>query len=61
MIFDNRPCELGEGPLWHPQRGQLFWFDIIGQRMLSVEKANSGSGGSPRWYPPQAGSTATCC
>ena len=21
-------CELGEGPLWHPLRGQLFWFDI---------------------------------
>ena len=38
MIYDRRPCELGEGPLWHPQRGQLFWFDILGQRMLSVEK-----------------------
>lgn len=37
MIFDARPCDLGEGPLWHPQRGQLFWFDITGQRMLSVE------------------------
>ena len=21
-------CTLGEGPLWHPQRQQLFWFDI---------------------------------
>ena len=27
-VFDNRPCELGEGPLWHPERQQLFWFDI---------------------------------
>ncbi|MDO5630896.1 MAG: SMP-30/gluconolactonase/LRE family protein [Paracoccus sp. (in: a-proteobacteria)] len=35
MIFDPRPCELGEGPLWHPLRDQLFWFDITGQRMLS--------------------------
>ena len=29
MIFDARPCELGEGPLWHPVREQLFWFDIL--------------------------------
>jgi sugar lactone lactonase YvrE len=35
-LFDDRVCELGEGPLWHPERGQLFWFDIIGQRLLSV-------------------------
>lgn len=35
MIFDDRRCELGEGPLWHPLREQLFWFDIIGNRMLS--------------------------
>lgn len=35
MIFDTRPCELGEGPLWHPLRGQLFWFDITGRRLLS--------------------------
>jgi sugar lactone lactonase YvrE len=35
MIFDDRCCELGEGPLWHPQRRQLFWFDILGNRMLT--------------------------
>ena len=35
MIFDNRPCALGEGPLWHPLREQLFWFDILGRRLLS--------------------------
>lgn len=33
--FDARPCELGEGLLWHPMRRQLFWFDILGQRLLS--------------------------
>lgn len=33
--FDARPCLLGEGPLWHPERGQLFWFDIRGRKMLS--------------------------
>lgn len=34
-IFDDRACELGEGPFWHPERQQLFWFDILGNRMLS--------------------------
>jgi len=35
MIFDDRPCTLGEGPLWHPLRQQLYWFDITGKRLLS--------------------------
>lgn len=34
-IYDSRTCFLGEGPLWHPQRQQLFWFDIINKRLLS--------------------------
>ena len=35
MIYDARPCQLGEGPLWHPLRQQLFWFDITGKRLLT--------------------------
>lgn len=34
-LYDARACELGEGPLWHPERKQLFWFDIVGHRLLS--------------------------
>lgn len=34
-IFDHRQCALGEGPLWHPERKQLFWFDINNKKMLS--------------------------
>jgi sugar lactone lactonase YvrE len=33
MIFDHTQCQLGEGPLWHPLREQLLWFDILGQRL----------------------------
>ncbi len=35
MIFDARPCELGEGPLWHPLREELFWFDILNRTLHS--------------------------
>ncbi|HRV64049.1 SMP-30/gluconolactonase/LRE family protein [Albidovulum sp.] len=34
-VYDERICELGEGPFWHPERGQLFWFDILGRRLLT--------------------------
>lgn len=34
-IFDDRSCELGEGPLWHPERQQLFWFDIVNRKLLA--------------------------
>lgn len=44
-VFDARPCFLGEGPLWHPRRGQLFWFDILAGRMLSQD----GEGGPLEW------------
>ncbi len=36
-VFDATPCALGEGPLWHPGRGQLFWFDILAGRLLARE------------------------
>lgn len=35
MIFDATQCQLGEGPLWHPTRKELFWFDILGRRLHS--------------------------
>ena len=34
-LFDARNCGLGEGPLWHPLRKQLFWFDIHASTLLS--------------------------
>lgn len=34
-VYDDRRCILGEGPLWHPLRRQLFWFDIMRCRLLS--------------------------
>ena len=34
-VFDNRRCELGEGPLWHPTLQQLFWFDILNKQLMT--------------------------
>lgn len=28
-VFDATICMLGEGPLWHPTRKALFWFDVL--------------------------------
>jgi sugar lactone lactonase YvrE len=33
MIFDDTQCALGEGPIWHPERQQIFWFDILNNRL----------------------------
>ena len=30
-------CTLGEGPLWHPVRERLFWFDIPAGNLYSVD------------------------
>ncbi|WP_143595080.1 SMP-30/gluconolactonase/LRE family protein [Thioclava sp. DLFJ4-1] len=34
-VFDDRVCELGEGPFWHPERSQFFWFDILNRKLLT--------------------------
>jgi sugar lactone lactonase YvrE len=39
MIYDARLCELGEGPLWHPVREQLFWFDILNRTLHSQARS----------------------
>ena len=38
QVFDTRPCELGEGPLWHPEREAFFWFDIEGKKLLTADQ-----------------------
>ena len=32
-VYDPTPCALGEGALWHPERGEFFWFDVLRYRL----------------------------
>ena len=43
LIVDAR-CELGEGPLWHPGAGRLFWVDIDGRSLHWHDPASGSSG-----------------
>lgn len=36
-VLSETRCQLGEGAFWHPERQQLFWFDILGRRLLTIE------------------------
>jgi sugar lactone lactonase YvrE len=36
LILDSK-CQLGEGPIWHPERHQLFFFDINEQTLFAVD------------------------
>lgn len=43
-VFSDIRCALGEGPMWHPERAELFWFDILGKRLHA-----KGAGGARQW------------
>jgi sugar lactone lactonase YvrE len=49
-IYDERPCLLGEGPLWHPGRGQLYWFDILGRRLMTRDAGRAREWGLPEMF-----------
>ena len=40
QILNDTNCMLGEGPLWHPEREALFWFDIVGKRLYWLCQRN---------------------
>ncbi|WDR03224.1 SMP-30/gluconolactonase/LRE family protein [Devosia algicola] len=43
LLIDSR-CSLGEGPIWHPDRRQLFYFDIAGQTLFAATATGESAG-----------------
>ncbi len=41
-IVANVRCELGECPLWLPQRNRLLWFDILGPAVYEAGERGEG-------------------
>lgn len=33
-VFDDRVCELGEGPVWHAGSNRAYWVDILSSQVL---------------------------
>ncbi len=42
-IFSDVVCELGEGPGFHAATGRMWWFDILGKRLLERRADRSGT------------------
>ena len=40
-LFIDSKCRLGEGPFWHQQRQQLFWFDILERTLFAADAAGT--------------------
>ncbi len=45
-IAANLRCTVGEGPVWHPGEGRLYWTDILSSRIY--------------WHEPASGESRLC-
>ena len=43
LLIDGQ-CALGEGPLWHPERQELFWFDINNKALFAAKADGTAAG-----------------
>jgi sugar lactone lactonase YvrE len=46
LLIDSQ-CALGEGPIWHDGRQQLFWFDINNKTLFAADADGNEQG---RWH-----------
>lgn len=46
QIAADHHCTVGEGPVWHPGEGRLYWTDILSSRIY--------------WYEPATGESRLC-
>jgi sugar lactone lactonase YvrE len=55
-ILDDMRCELGEGPAYEPATDTLWWFDIVGRKLL--ERKLSGGPAAVHDLPVMASAVA---
>lgn len=55
-VFSDVACHLGEGPSYDPASGTLFWFDILGKKLL--EKNFAGGDARVHDLPEMASAIA---
>ena len=41
IVADQTSCLLGEGPMWHPIREELFWFDIVAHCLYAQQSGKT--------------------
>lgn len=56
-VFSDVRCTLGEGPMVHAPSGRLFWFDILGRKLL--ERSLAGGPTREHVLPWMASAAAT--
>jgi sugar lactone lactonase YvrE len=57
-VVHDRPMQLGESPLWHPEEQRLYWIDIEGR---AVHCLDPSSGAHRSWnMPSEPGCIAWC-
>ena len=44
LVFDQRQCSLGEGPVWDSESGRFYWVDILEGKVLWRDLAGANEG-----------------
>ncbi len=52
-VFSKETNELGEAPLWHPQRNSLLWLDILHRRLFEKSFDSQNPKADSTWLLPE--------
>jgi len=52
-VFSEETNELGEGPLWHPERNSLFWLDILNRKLFEKSFESKKLTADRSWLLPE--------
>jgi len=52
-VFSEESNQLGEGPLWHPERNSLFWLDILDRKLFEKSFKSKNTRADRTWPLPE--------